>query len=109
MLNSRSQPIVSTDFGAFKEFIKHSSQHKARTTWILTGRPDLRGHKVDEVAVAIDDPEPLSCHRCPRLSSLVGIALVVILQLAMPFAELIHVLEVGLHLSERWSGEGQEQ
>lgn len=73
------------------------------------GRPDLRGRKVDEVAVAIDDPEPLSCRRCPRLSSPVGIALVVLLLVAMPATELVLVLQNELHLSECWSGKGQEQ
>ena len=59
--------------------------------------------------ITIDDPEPLSCRRRPRLSSPVGIALVVLLLVAMPFAELILVLEDELHLSECWSGEGQKQ
>ena len=72
-------------------------------------RPDLRGHKVDEVAVAINDAEPLARCLRSRLGSPVGIALVVLLLVAMPFAELILVLEDELHLGECWSGEWQEQ
>ena len=51
----------------------------------------LGGHQVDEVAVAINDAKPLArCFRS-RLCSPVGIALVVLLLVAMPFAELILV------------------
>ena len=63
----------------------------------------LRSNEINEVAVAINDAEPLA--RCirSRLGSPISIALVVLLLVAMPFAELILILEDELHLSECWS------
>ena len=61
----------------------------------------LRSHKVDEVPVVINDAEPLARRLCPRLGSPIGIALVVLLLVAMPFAELILVFEDELHLGKQ--------
>ena len=69
----------------------------------------LGGHKVDEVAVAINYAKPLA--RCLRscLGSSVGITLVVLLTPSLPGTELVLVLQNELHLSECWSSKGQEQ
>ena len=53
--------------------------------------------------------EAFACLRCARLGSPVGIAFVVLLLVAMPFAELILVLADELHLGDRWCGNEQEQ
>lgn len=73
------------------------------------GRPDLGGHEVDEVAVAINDAQPLARCLRSRLGSSVGITLVVLLTPSLPGPELVLVLQDELHLSECWSGEGQEK
>ena len=72
-------------------------------------RPDLRGHQVDEVAVAINDAEPLARCLCSRLGSPIGITFVVLLTPSLPGPELVLVLQNELHLRECWSAEGQEK
>ncbi|KGG28842.1 MULTISPECIES: hypothetical protein [unclassified Prochlorococcus] len=69
----------------------------------------LGGHKVDEVAVAINDAKPLARCLRSRRGSPVGITLVVLLTPPPPGTELVLVLQNELHLSDCWSGKGQEQ
>ena len=56
------------------------------------GQPDLRGHKVDEITVAINNAEPLARYLRSRLGSPVGITLVVLLSTPLPGPELVLVL-----------------
>lgn len=71
--------------------------------------PDLLNHKVDEIAVAINDAEPPARCLHSRLGSPVGIIPVVLLTPPLPGPELVLVLQNELHLSECWSGKGHEQ
>ena len=73
------------------------------------GHPDLRDHKVDEIAVGINSAKPLAPCLHFRLGSPIGIIPVVLLTPPLSGPELVLVLQNELHLSECWSGKGQEQ
>ena len=53
----------------------------------------LGSHKINEVAVAINDAEPLARCLCSCLGSSVGITLVVLLTPSLPGTELVLVLQ----------------
>ena len=73
------------------------------------GHPDLRDHKVDEIAVGINSAKPLAPCLHSRLGSPIGIIPVVLLTPPLSGPELVLVLQNELHLSECWTGKGQEQ